>query len=505
MQRMHVRRWSFALVALVLASVVWAEEPKEKPAEKKPAPEEKISTTKHTLAVGGRKIAYTATAGNYVLKSEEGDPKATVFFVAYTLDGTQELGKRPITFSFNGGPGAASVWVHLGAFGPKRVEMTEEGWPLPPPGRLVDNEYTLLPESDLVFIDPVSTGYSRPAPGEDPKQFHGLEQDVEWVGEFIRLWLTRNGRWSSPKFLAGESYGTTRAAGLAGFLQQHFGMYLNGIVMISSVLNWQNQEFNAGNDIPYIIHLPSYTATAWYHKKLSPDLQADLRKTLAEAEHFALTDYALALHQGDQLAPAERRRIAEKLARYTGLSQDFVERSDLRILVYRFFKELLRADGKTVGRLDGRFTGFDRDSAGEFPEFDPASEAASVGYIALLNDYLRRELGVESDLPFLALSRQVWPWDFGEENRNRYVNVAETLREAMTRNPRLKVLLQSGYYDFATPYFDSVYTMRHLGLPEELRGNIEIEFYEAGHMMYIRRADHKKFYDDVVRFIRKAM
>lgn len=503
----QIRTWGGILAALVLsiATIAGADEAKGGQAEKKPAPEEKVATTKHVLEVRGKKISYTATAGNYVLKSEEGDAKATVFFVAYTLDGVDDLGERPITFSFNGGPGAASVWVHLGAFGPKRVDMTAEGWPLPPPGRLVDNEFTLLPESDLVFIDPVSTGYSRPAPGEDPKQFHGLEQDVEWVGEFIRLWTTRNGRWSSPKFLAGESYGTTRAAGLAGFLQGRFGMYLNGIVMISSVLNWQNQEFNVGNDIPYITHLPTYAATAWYHKKLAPDLQADLQKTLAEAERFALTEYALALHQGDQLPAAEFERIAEKVARYTGLSQEFVERSDLRILVYRFFKELLREEGKTVGRLDSRFTGFDRDSAGEFPEFDPSSEAVSVGYVALLNDYLRRELKVENDLPFRALSRNVWPWDFGDDNRNRYVNVAETLREAMVRNPRLKVLLQSGYYDFATPYFDSVYTMRHLGLPEELRGNIEIAFYEAGHMMYIRRADHQKFRDDIVRFLRKAM
>ncbi|HWN43839.1 MAG TPA: peptidase S10, partial [Thermoanaerobaculia bacterium] len=421
-----------------------------------------------------------------------------------TRDGVKDPAERPVTFSFNGGPGAASLWVHLGAFGPKRVERTEEGMGLPPPGRLIDNEYSILDLTDLVFIDPVSTGFSRPAPGEDPKQFHGVRQDIEWVAEFVRLWVTRNERWASPKLVAGESYGTTRAAGLAQHLNDRYGMMLNGVVLISSVLNWQNQEFNVGNDMAYILILPTYAATAWYHKKLPPELSGDLRKTLDEVEAFALGDYASALMQGDRL-PAERRReIAARLARYTGLSQDYVERTNLRVEIFRFTKELLRDQGKTVGRLDSRFTGSDMDAAGEFPEFDPSSASLDGPYAAAINDYLRRELGVKEDLIYERLSRKVWPWSW-EGFENRYVNVAEPLRQAMNKNPDLKVLFTCGYYDLATPYFDSVYTADHLGLPESLRGNVGITYYESGHMMYIREADHAKLKKDIAAFVKEAV
>lgn len=491
------------LLALWAPMAVAQEKTEEKEKDKKP-PEEKISTTRHTITLDGQKIPYTATAGNLVLKDDEGKPKASVFFVAYTRDGVKDPAERPVTFSFNGGPGAASLWVHLGAFGPKRVERTEEGMGLPPPGRLIDNEYSILDLTDLVFIDPVSTGFSRAAPGEDPKQFHGVRQDIEWVGEFIRLWVTRNERWASPKLVAGESYGTTRAAGLAQHLNDRYGMMLNGVVLISSVLNWQNQEFNVGNDMAYILILPTYTATAWYHKKLPPELSGDLRKTLDEAEAFALGDYASALMQGDRL-PAERRReIAARLARYTGLSQDYIERTNLRVEIFRFTKELLRDQGKTVGRLDSRFTGSDMDAAGEFPEFDPSSASLDGPYAAAINDYLRRDLGVKEDLIYERLSRKVWPWSW-EGFENRYVNVAEPLRQAMNKNPDLKVLFTCGYYDLATPYFDSVYTADHLGLPESLRGNVGITYYESGHMMYIRETDHAKLKKDIAAFLKEAV
>ena len=494
------------LLSLLPSTAPAQDKPAEAPAkteaekEKKPAPEEKSSTTRHTLTLDGQKIPYTATAGTLVLKDDEGKAKASVFYIAYTREGVKDPAERPVTFSFNGGPGAASLWVHLGALGPKKVERDDEGMGLRPPGRLVDNEFSVLDVTDLVFIDPVSTGFSRPAPGEDPKQFHGVTQDVEAVAEFMRLWVTRNRRWASPKLVAGESYGTTRAAGLAQHLDERYGMLLNGVVLISSILNWQNQEFNAGNDMPYIIHLPTYAATAWYHKKLPPELSGDLKRTLAEVEDFTRNEYANALMQGDRLPPEKRREIAAKLARYTGLSPEYILRSNLRVEIFRFTKELLRAEGKTVGRLDTRFTGSDADSAGEFPEFDPSGVSLDGPYAAAMNDYVRRDLGFESDLVYERLSRKVWPWSW-EGFGNRYVNMAEPLRQAMTRNPHLKVLVTSGYYDLATPYWDAIYTADHLGLPESLRDNMKVELYEAGHMMYVRKADHRKFKQDLVDFL----
>ena len=477
---------------------------KEEKKEEKKKPEEKSSTTRHTLTLDGQKIPYTATAGTLLLADDEGSPKASVFYIAYVKEGVKDPAERPVTFSFNGGPGAASLWVHLGGFGPKKVLRTDEGMELAPPGRLVDNEFSLLDVTDLVFLDPVSTGFSRPAPGEDPKQFHGVTQDVESVAEFIRLWITRNRRWASPKFLAGESYGTTRAAGLALHLDQRYGMQLNGIVLVSSILNWQNQEFHVGNDMAYILHLPTYAATAWYHKRLPPELSGDLKKTLAEVEDFARHDYASALMQGDRLSPERRKEIAARLARYTGLSPDYIERTNLRVEIFRFTKELLRDQGKTVGRLDTRFTGTDLDAAGEQPEFDPSSVSLDGPYAAMFNDYIRRELGFESDLVYERLSRKVWPWSW-QGSENRYLNMAENLRQAMTRNPRLRVLVTSGYYDLATPYYDAFYTADHLGLPPALKGNMSIELYEAGHMMYIRKADHRKLKEDMAKFIRGAM
>jgi carboxypeptidase C (cathepsin A) len=482
-----------------------AAKPGEKSADKPtpPPPEEKSAVTRHTLSLDGKSWPYTATAGNLLLKDDDGAVKASVFYIAYTLDGVKEPGARPVTFSFNGGPGAASLWVHLGAFGPKTVERTDEGMALPPPGRLVDNPYTLLDQTDLVFIDPVSTGFSRPAPGQDPKQFHGVQQDIESVAAFIRLWVTRNQRWASPKLIAGESYGTTRAAGLAGYLEERYGMMLNGVVLLSTILNWQDQDFHPGNDRPCFIHLPTYTAAAWYHKKLPPELQGDLFKTLAESEAFALDEYGPALLQGDRLPDARRKELAAKLARYTGLSPEYVERSNLCVEIERFTKELLRDQGKTLGRLDTRFTGWDRDAAGEYTDFDPASVSLDGPYAAAVNDYIRRELKYESDLVYERLSDKVRPWDWSF--RNQYVDVADVLRRAMTRNPHLQVLMAAGVYDLATPFFDAFYTRDHLGLPKELRGNVQIQLYQAGHMMYVRKTDHAKLKKDVAEFIRRAV
>jgi carboxypeptidase C (cathepsin A) len=444
--------------------------------DKKPPvmPEERSSSVRHSITLDGQRIDYTATAGSYLLKDEDGTPKAS-----------------------------AAVWVQFGAFGPKIVERSDDGLTgSRTPGRLVDNEFSLLDVTDLVFIDPVSTGYSRAVPGVDAKQYHGIKSDIESVGEFIRLWITRNERWASPKFLAGESYGTTRSAGLSEFLQSRFGLELNGIVLISSVLNWETVLFGPGNDMPYVLYLPTYAASAWYHKKLPPELAGDLDKTLREVESFALHDYAEALLEGDSLPPARRQEIAAKVARYTGLSVDFVLRANLRIEIERFCKELMRSEGQTIGRLDSRFTGWDLDSAGESPEYDPTDAALDGPYTAMLNDYLRRDIGYKDDHLY-DRQAEVWPWSTaGYEFRYPYVG--EALRQAMVRNPDLQVLVAAGHYDLATPYFGAVYTANHLGLPAALRGHMRVTTFEAGHMMYVRRADHQKLKQEIADFIRDA-
>jgi carboxypeptidase C (cathepsin A) len=476
-----------------------------------PTPEDNIVQTSHTLTIGEKQVHYTATTGTIVLKEEsekedkaEGEKaKASIFFVAYTKNDVVDTGTRPITFAFNGGPGSSSVWLHLGLLGPKRVHMDDTTL-LPPPYKLVENEYSLLDVTDLVFIDPVSTGFSRAVPGEKPKDYHNFTKDIESVGDFIRLYTTRYQRWNSPKFLAGESYGTTRSAGLSGYLQTRHGMYLNGILLISSILNFQTAQFTNGNDLPYILFLPTYAATAWYHKQLDDDLQADLQATLAEVEAFALGEYATALMQGSDLPAEERQTIAAKLARYTGLSAAYIERTNLRIEIMRFTKELLREQGLTTGRLDTRFTGIDKDTAGEMFEFDPSYAAIQGPYTAVLNDYMRRDLNFENDIPYEILKGlyQTWRYDTFE---NQFVDVAETLRQAMSINPHLKVFVANGYYDLATPYLATRYTFTHLGLDASLQQNYEMTYYEAGHMMYVHLPSMAQLKEDMARFMKTAV
>jgi carboxypeptidase C (cathepsin A) len=473
------------------------------PAPDAAAPADDVKVTRRTVTIGGQAIAYTARAGTMLLAEEDGKAKARVFFVAYTRDGVEDLAQRPVTFSFNGGPGSSSVWLHLGMLGPRRVHLSPEGWAPAPPYVLEDNPDSWLDRTDLVFIDPVTTGYSRAAQGEDDSQFHGVDEDVRWVGEFVRLWTTRNLRWGSPKFLAGESYGTTRAASLSAHLQERHGMYLNGIVLISSILDFQTARFDVGNDLPYVLFLPTYTATAWYHKKLDADLQRDLRAALDEVEAFAAGEYASALFKGSRLGAEERERVLAKLGRYTGLSLNFIDRANLRVSIGRFCKELLRADRRTTGRLDSRFLGIDLDAVGESYEYDPSYAAIQGPFSGALNDYLRRELGYESDLPYEILTGRVQPWKMGEPNR--YLNVAEELRGAMTRNAHLKVFVASGYYDLATPYWAARYTFDHLGLDASLTGNLHFGFYEAGHMMYIHQPSSTRFKQDVDAFFGAAL
>lgn len=472
-----------------------------------PPPTDTITQTNHTITIGGKTLHYTATTGRIILKAEdekEGEkPKAAIFFVAYTLnppDGKPKAdyeNSRPITFAFNGGPGSSSVWLHLGVLGPRRVVLEESGRTLPPPYRLVENEFSLLDKTDLVFIDPVTTGFSRAVPGEKDKQFHGFKADIESVGDFIRLFVSRYHRWGSPRFLIGESYGTTRAAGLAGYLQERHGMYLNGIMLISVVLNFMTLEFDPGNDLPYILFLPTYAATAVYHKRVAVD---NLDDRLAEVETFALGEYATALMQGDALPVGRKQEIAAKLAQYTGLSASYIESTNIRINIHRFVKELLRDQRRTVGRLDSRYVGIDRDAAGENHEYDPSYAVIQGAYSGTFNDYIRRELKFDSDLPYEIISERVHPWSF-EEHQNSYVNVGETLRKAMSMNPHLRVFVANGYYDLATPYLATRYTFNHLALDDSLRNNVQMKHYEAGHMMYIHDPSLAQLKKDMDEFL----
>jgi len=468
--------------------------------------EETKSETQHSIVLHGEKIDYTVTTGTIVLKEEdveEGEKqKASVFYVAYTKN--DDSTDRPLTFSFNGGPGSSSVWLHLGLLGPKRVEMDDNGQPLGPPYHLVDNQYSLFDKTDLVFIDPVSTGYSRPVPKEKAEQFHNVKKDIESVGEFIRVWTTRNKRWASPKFLIGESYGTTRAGGLAGYLHQRHGMYLNGIMLVSSILNFITARFDEGNDLPFILFLPSYAATAWYHGKLVDDLQESLEKTVQEARDFALNEYTLALMKGNNLKGKARQEIIDQLARLTGLSKRYIEGTNLRINIHRFCKELLRDEGVTIGRLDSRFKGFDQDEVGEVHEIDPSYAAILGPYTATMYDYLRRDLAYETDLPYEILKSLYQSWKF-ENYQNHYVNTAKDLRRGFQLHPGLKVIVCNGYYDLATPFLATEYTFDHIQLPENQQNNIKMTYYQAGHMMYLHKPSLQQLSEDLRKFIQETL
>jgi carboxypeptidase C (cathepsin A) len=396
-----------------MATVTEKEGTQPKSEEEKPAPPpEQESVTEHTVQIGERAVAYRAVARTTTLRSEEGEPRASIFSIAYTRTDLDDDGARPLTFLFNGGPGSSSTWLHLGLVGPRRVDVPDGPTPPAAPYRVVDNDASLLDASDLVFIDPVSTGYSRAAAGQEAKQFHGFREDLESVGEFIRLYTTRAGRWTAPKFLVGESYGTTRAAGLAQHLQDRHGMYLSGVGLISAILLFQASWQGAANDLPYVLNLPTYAATAWYHQRLK-DRDQSLRTLTDQIEEFALGDYASLLLRGSRAPAGERASVLERLSGCTGLSKTFLDECDLRVSPPRFFKELLRSERRTVGRLDTRFTGIDADAAGEVPEYDPSYAIIQAPFSAAVNSYLRRELRFESDLPYEVLNgERVRPLEF---------------------------------------------------------------------------------------------
>jgi len=478
-----------------------AAEAKEKPKDP-PTETPKLVETKHSLVIQGQKVDYTATAGLLPLKDAEGKTTAEIFFIAYTKDGVTDARRRPLTFSFNGGPGSSSVWMHMGLLGPKRVKLQDDGSAVPPPYELVDNEYSFLDESDLVFIDPVGTGYSRATKLDEAKKFYGVKEDTASVAEFIRLYVTKNARWVSPKFLIGESYGTTRAAALTGELLQKHRMNLNGIMLVSTVLNFQTIWGADGNDLPHVLYLPSYTAAAHHHQKLPADLQKlPLMDILKQSEAFALGDYNRALMLGSSLPVDQRKSILAQLSRFSGLSADYLDKADLRPSLSRFLAELLRDKGLQAGRFDSRYTGPLRDRLSETVESDPSADAFFSPYASTFHHYLRTALKYEEDKPYEILTA-LGPWNWGAENE--FVNVSETLAKTMTSNPFLKVHISLGHTDMATPYFAVRYTVDHLDIPPDLKKNLTLDEYAAGHMMYLNLPDLKKQKADLSRFVRGA-
>ena len=467
---------------------------------------EKPVVTAHSITVDGRSIRYQAEAGMLPLLSDTGTAKASVFYVAYTLTpgddtadaATIDAAERPLLFCFNGGPGASAVWLHLGGLGPRRAKMNDDGSLPTPPFQLVDNESTALLAADLVFIDPVATGYSRAAKDEKPEQFFGKDPDIKAIAEFIRLYTTRHERWRSPKYLCGESYGVFRAAGLASTLQDDYGMFLSGLLLVSGLVDFETIRTAPCNDLPFCTFLPSFTAVAHFHRRLAADLQRDLPAAIAEARAFAGGDYATALFAGSALPAARRMQVAETLSRLTGLPREFVLRHDLRVEPEAFRKELLASEGLICGRFDGRITGRDGDPAALAPGFDPSFTAALGPLASMMNAYVREELGFESDVPYKVLAG-VGPWAF---DQNAYASTSRELSEAMARNPHLRVLVQVGLCDLAVPGDSMRHSVDHLKLAPQLRGNISFAEYQSGHMMYLNRTDLPKLRKDIETFVR---
>jgi len=454
-----------------------------------PPPPEQTVVTHHTAKIGGQTLNYTATTGTYIIKADDGTPKATFFYVAYTKDGVTDPSTRPVSWVYNGGPGSGSLFTHMG-FGPKRPVLTPDGHGMPAPYRYVDNEDSFLDSTDLVVVDAISTGYSRPAPGQSTAQFWGIVEDANYFSDFIYQYITRNERWSSPKYLIGESYGTTRSAELSGVLFEKHQIYLNGIVLVSTVA-----FTDVSGDDRSAFFLPTMTATAWYHKYLSPELQKlTIEQVTQKAREFAHGEYAQTLEKGDLASPEEKRKTIADMAAITGLSPKYIDEANLRVSPQRFFKELERDKRRTVGRLDGRFEGYDEEAAGERPEGDTSEDTYEGAFVATWQDYVRRELNWKTE-DYYTTTARVQPWD-----QTGSTAVAEVLRSAMTRTG-VKVLVVCGYYDFATPFNGIEHTVQHMHLEPPFQKNISFSYYEAGHMVYIDEKAHHKLHKDVDAFI----
>ena len=505
---------ALALPLCAFTTSVRAQEKDAKPAEKSAEaastpPKEESSVTEHSIKIGGQTIPYKATAATILLKNEKDEPIALLYSTAYTRSDVKDPSQRPIAFVYNGGPGSASVWLHMGSFSPKRVVTVNADATPPAPYKLTDNANCLLDKTDLVFVDPVGTGFSHAVGKSQDKDFWGVDQDVKSLAQFISTYVSRNNRWNSPKFLIGESYGTFRSAALSNYLQSRDGMDFNGIVLISSVLDLGTISFNPGEDMPYVFYLPSYAATAWYHKVLK-DRPDNLSAFLEEARHFAQTGYLDALVKGSKLGASEKAEVAKQLSRYTGLSEDYLIKADLRVNLPQFMKELQRSRGLTTGRLDARFSGYSYDLLGEFAEYDPQDTSITGPFTAAFNNYVRDELKFGQDKVYHTGSDDAnnnWDWkhhtgeNFGFPGSP---NVEGDLIQAMLTNPHLQIEVENGLYDLATPFFATEYTMEHLGLPAKLQKNIHLQYYDAGHMMYVRDEDLAKLKANVAAFIEGA-
>ncbi len=502
-------RFPLCLAAVALAfavqPVLAADEKKSDAAESAPekdVPPPVVSVTKHKGMFGGQAVSYTATTGETYLKDKDGKPLAAIFATSYVKDGGDPK-TRPITFLYNGGPGSGSLWLHMGAFGPKRVVLPDAKDDGAPPYPIIDNPESLLDVTDIVFIDPVGTGFAHALGKKDPKDYWGVSADAKSIAEFIRIWLNENGRWNSPKYIGGESYGTTRSVALINELESSYNdVAVNGIILISTILDFAAPAEVQGNEMPYVLNLPSMATTAWYHHKIAnpPATPAEIAQ---QARDFAIGPYAAALLKGNALAGEERARVRAELARLTGLSEQFVDNANLRVTPGRFYKELLRDRGLTIGRLDTRYTGVDYDRAGEEPDNDPSFYAIDGAYTAAINSYLRDDLKLKMERDYVTIGGvRGWDWKLqgqGGRDGEVYVNVAPYLSRAMRENSGLRVFVGQGWYDFATPFFGAEYAMNRPGFDP---ARIQFHYYDAGHMMYVRPEDLAKLSSDIRSFIR---